>query len=349
MRDSLNAAFDAVDEDYEETEQTVESADEPVTEVDEPVTASNDDTPVENVGTEAKEPVEKVETEAKEPVETASEGTRSIKAPIDWSPKEREDWSRIPPHLQTKIKEREQATQDLMQETASARKTHKDFSALAQQYGSVLSGVAGNTPMEAVGNLFDTVANLRMGSEVQKAQTIANLIETFGVDIGALDSQLSGQMPAQPDQNAEMNRMFDERMAPMTQYMQQMQRQERQSAQNMQNTALNEVKSFADSGNAEFLNDVRMDMADLIDMSAKRGQSMTMEQAYQKACAIHPQISGVLSQRAAQDKLTGGNNNMAAKREAASSITGSRIGVNAGNGSLSLRDQISSAWDAQGE
>jgi hypothetical protein len=90
-----------------------------------------------------------------------------------------------------------------------------------------------------------------------------------------------------------------------------------------------------------------VDMADLIDMSAKQGREITMQQAYDKACTLNPQIQAVINQRTQQQQLTQGSNTMAGKRAAASSITGSRGGAGSGGSSGSMRDTIASAWDGQ--
>ena len=52
--------------------------------------------------------------------------------------------------------------------------------------------------------------------------------------------------------------------------------------QQHQDTAPKHVPDFA-AGN-EFLADVRLDMADLIDMAAKQGRPLNLQQAYDRAC-----------------------------------------------------------------
>jgi uncharacterized protein with von Willebrand factor type A (vWA) domain len=139
--------------------------------------------------------------------------------------------------------------------------------------------------------------------------------------------------------------MLDQRMAPVNQMMQQMQQQQQRQQQQSQGQADDTVKDF--SANAEFINDVRDSMADLLDMSAKRGQKMDLQQAYDTACAIHPEISKIVNQRKQDATMMGGTALMNSKRNAASSISG-KVGGMAGapNGSLSMRDQLMSAWDS---
>ena len=355
MRDDLNAALESVDDNYEETTQEIETEEVAVESSED---TSSEDTSAEDTGFEADEGVAAdiaaAAEPAPEPTAETAEGDAepvvasndSIKAPVGWGPKEREDWSKIPRHLQEKVMGREKELNTMMQTTADARKTHADFTELSTQYGGVLSGVLGNNPMETTRALFDTVANLRMGSPIQKAQIVADLITDFGVDINTLDSAIVGQAPpAEAQHNDQFKQQLDARMAPFEAMLGQQEAYKNQQAQQRQETANNEVAEFG--GKAEFLNDVRHDMADLIEMSEARGQTMTLPQAYAKACAINPQISSIIEERQKHAQLTTTNNSMAAKRNAASSVNGRQSGGGGGTSAMSMRDQISSAWDNQ--
>ena len=343
MRDALNEAMDSVAEEdetqtYEETQQEI------LGEEEETETSTTTETTSEaepDVSADAGAGT----TETEQPDKVGNAGD-SIKAPVDWGPKDREAWSSIPRHLQDKVMQREKDMAAMMQDTSTARKTHEQFNTLTQQYGSVLSGVMGNTPMETVGNLFSTVAGLRMGSPIQKAQIITDLINDFGVDINTLDSALVGQAPSQEQsQSQEVQRLVQEQMAPFQEMMGQQNAYKQQQQEQQAQAANNEVRDFA--ARAEFIGDVRHQMADLIDMGAARGETMTMERAYSLACMSNPHIQSVLQGRQKKAQLAAGNNNMATKRAAASSIGGQRIGVGGGTGAMSMRDTIASAWDSQ--
>jgi hypothetical protein len=361
MREDLAAALDEAGENFEETPQVIDT-DETDTLLDsESASTEPSGEPEGTRGTDEDNSLG-AETGEADSVTASTDSSvsgdsndsadpladkRSTKAPIDWSPKEREDWSKIPRHLQDKIKAREAQTQELMANTSEARKTHESFSRIAQTYGATLSGVvAGDTPLEAAENLFSTVANLRMGTPMQKAQIISELISDFGVDIGTLDSALSGTVP-ENNQESHLEALLDKRMAPMHQYFDQMEQQKRQAEQQTQQKAMGDVQSFAD--NAEFINDVRMDMADLIDMRAKHGEILSLEDAYHRACAMNPQIAQILEQRKARQALTGSQNSIKSKRNAASSLHRPRVGVTSPNGNQSIRDTIAAAWDGVDE
>lgn len=352
MREALNAAMDSTAADdetqnFDETRQEVMTDDttEDTPDIETPETESE-------IGGGESDNVDQ-NTPHKEATEVDSGDSQtplsgdSIKAPVNWGPKERESWSKVPRDLQEKIMTREKEIGTVMQTTADARRTHEDFGQLTQKYGAVLSGM-GSTPMETVSNLFDTVANLRMGSPIQKAQVVANLISEFGVDVNTLDSALVGAAPTpEAHQVSQIEQMVAQKLAPFEAMMGQQNAMVQQQKAQQQETANTEVQNF--SQQAEFLNDVRMDMADMIDMAAKRGVDMTLEDAYAKACAINPQISGVLAERAQRETLTGANTTMSSKRNAASSVVGRQVGVGAGGGDMSMRDTMNAAWDNQGK
>jgi len=268
--------------------------------------------------------------------------TRSLKAPVDWAPKEREDWSRIPRHLQEKIVEREKAMATNMEKSAVARKTAEDFNRVANSYGPVLNGVVGNSPMEAVENMFGMAANLRMGTANEKAATIAGLIQQFDVDIKALDAAIVGAEPDDP--NANIEKLIKQQLNPIVS---QFENQQAQQHNQVRADAEAEVVSFAEE--AEFLNDVREDMADLIELASKRGENMTMRQAYGKACVLHPEVSKIIHERAEKKRLSGEADAIANKRRAASPVPGRRGGGGGPPKDLSIRDSIANAWDAQAE
>lgn len=341
MREDFEAAIEEMGDevDLEVTPQEVITAEEPEIEVDATEGGESEEIAEPANRTSAK----KTKKSATAPAESA-EGddktdTRSLKAPVNWGAKDRQDWSRIPPTLQSKILAREQEIATTMQNSAAARSTHEEFTQLANTYGSVLSGL-GDTPMATVKTLFNTVAGLRMGSPTQKAQMISDLIADFGVDIGTLDTVLSGSTvsQAQPQvQNQHFEDLLNQRLAPMQQFLNQQQ-------EAVKSKAVNEVQAFAEK--AEFINDVRMDMADLIEFSANRGTPITMQQAYQKACALNPQVSQVLQERAQKQKLLGTQNTLNEKRAASTSLSSNRGGSGGVNGrGMSLRSDLLNAID----
>ncbi len=373
MREDLNAALDSTQADddtqnFEETRQEVlgdeeagttggdtGASDDGTTSTDADAggdgSPTSTDTPAADANENPVEPNDDQAAEGKKPAASSEASAEpasndSIKAPIDWSPKEREAWSKIPRNLQEKVMAREKQMGEMMQSTSEARKTHEAFGKLTQQYGAVLSGIEGNNPIEQAGNLFNTVANLRMGSPIQKAQIIADMINDFGVDINTLDSAIVGQAPpAEQQESDRIDQLVAERMKPFEAMMGQQNAYKEQQATQVQEAANTEIKAFAD--NAEFINDVRHDMADFLEMADKRGQQMTVQEAYDKACMLKPEIQTVLNERKQRAALTASNNTIASKKNAASSVNGRQVGGGGGSSAASMRDTIANAWDNQ--
>ena len=272
------------------------------------------------------------------------------KPPLDWSPELREEWGGLSAGVKTQIAHREAQMAQAMQGTAQARQIANDFGNIGQKYGSVMAAEGFTNPMQAVDTMLQTVTELRMGSPAQKASRIAELIQNYGIDIKTLDDSLAAQLggqpaPAQQQMDPNMMHMIDQRMQPVNQMMQQLAGMQQQKQQQGNMAAQQEVQAFAQ--NAEFLDDVRHDVADLIDLATKHGREMPLQEAYDKACAMNPQISNVLAQRAQQQSLATAGQNVASKKMAASSLAPGNRGANTSPVPDTILGQLNAAWDEQ--
>jgi hypothetical protein len=163
----------------------------------------------------------------------------------------------------------------------------------------------GSTPTQAIQGMLQASAQLRSGAPAQKAAVIAQVIQQFGVDIGLLDQHLAGQyggQAPQADPHSGALQALRSEIAPIQQFMQQMQYQQTQRQQATQQELLSEITDF--STKAEFFEDVRQDVADLLELAANRGIKMTLQEAYDKATMLHPQVSSVVAQRKAAQAAT---------------------------------------------
>lgn len=356
MREDFESAIESSGLELEDTEALQETAqevlvDEVVEEELSPVeggeTADIDASASENLPDETKgEEASSGPTLDAKDEESEKAANDSLKAPVDWGPKERESWSKIPRPLQDKIVAREKEMAEAMQSTGEARKTHQALSSLAQSYAPILAAEGAATPMAAIQSMFQTVAQLRMGSPTDKAQQVAHMIKHYGIDIGTLDSLLVGEQP-QNNPNAQIEQMIDQRMAPINNLMQQANQQQQMAQQQTQQQATNDVIEFSKSN--EFLADVRNDMADLIDLAAKHGRNLTMQEAYDRACALNPDVSAVIEERKRTESLLGNKQVLANKRSAASSMNGQPVGGGGSIAGASMRDTIANAWDSIGD
>lgn len=270
-----------------------------------------------------------------------------INAPIGFTPESREQWKDVPETVKADIQKREKEITAAMSHSAESRRTHDHMTKLGESYATVLAAEGVDTPIKAVESLFRTVAELRMGTPQQTATKMAGLIKHYNIDIGILDSVLSGDMSAQNTDDSRLAKILDDRLAPVQDLLRTNAAREKATAAAAQAAVNDELKKFA--GKAEFLNDVRDDMADLIDLASKRGHKMGFDEAYKKACAMHPTISGIMEKRVKDEALKNSGEKLKGKRNAASSIRQSTGSVDSKSKTLSLRGEISSAWDAQTE
>ena len=279
------------------------------------------------------------------PADSGAEGgtdESSDKAPASWTPAAREEWENTPQAIRDQINKREGQITHALQDGAESRKTGERFNDVVNKFATVIAAEGVQDPIQGFEALMNTMTTMRMGNPQQKAQQIANFIKNYDVDIQTLDSMLAGVAPQARDS---MDARLDERMQPVNELMNRINQAQQQNLQQNQQTINNEVDTFGSK--AEFYNDVRMDMADLLDMASRNQQPMTLEQAYNKACALNPEISNVIAKRAETSRIMGDNKSIEEKQNAGSSLSGKQSGTGGGSGEISLHDELSQLWDAQ--
>lgn len=238
--------------------------------------------------------------------------TEALKPPQSWKPAAREKWAALPPEVQQEAVRLDREIRTTMQETAAARKTAEEFQRTVAPFEAMIRA-EGSDPVKAVGNLLQTAAALRTAPPAHKAQLVAQLVKTYGIPIDALDAALSGEAIPQPAQ--QQGQFRDPRF---DQFLQTLEQRKAQAAQAEAQRVASEMEKFA--AEAEFFDDVREDMADLIEAKARRGVELTPKQAYDLACSMHPEISGVISQRQAAASAANAQASTQRARNAASSV-----------------------------
>lgn len=258
--------------------------------------------------------------------------------PQGLSPEAREAWKDAPEAIQKAIVQRERDYEAGIVKYSQNAKRAEAMDRSLQPYAQLFAMNGGAS--QTLPGLLTTASQLQMGSAPQKAEAVANIIKQFGVDIRTLDNLLVGKgAPPEVQQQSEVQQAVQQAVAPYQQQMQRIQQQQQYEQQQAQQQVSGELQDFAQ--NSEFYNDVRMEMADLMDMAANRGRRMSLEEAYQTACMSHPQIAKVMQGRQSQQSV-------AQKRQAASSIHGSPGGAMSGNAPNSVAQALNDAWDSAG-
>jgi hypothetical protein len=300
----------------------------------------------EEVSAEEKEPQEEVSADAEaeepeHPVAQEKPQQPAFKPPIDWSPSLREHWKKLPPDVQKAVHDREAQVNNVMQQTAQDRRLAQGFNEVVSQYRGLMAAEGVQDPLQGIQGLLMTTAQLAMGNQQTKAQRIAALIQHYGVDIETLDTVLAGEQP-QNNPDHRLEEMLNQRLAPVNQLLEQLNQSRQQQFQQVQTQATQSIEQFAADPQNEFFDSVRYAMADFLDVAAQNGVHMSLEEAYQRACALNPEINQITSQRQQAQSATSKADVMRRKATASSSVKGHRAGGADANAKQerSLREEL---------
>jgi len=228
-------------------------------------------------------------------------GPKQDRAPASWKPDVREHWGQLPEPVRAEIARREVEHARFMQETAEARRTAEAVAQVVQPYMHFIKAENSN-PIQAIDNLMSTAARLRTGTGPELAGLVAGIVNQFGTGrfgpqfIEMLDSALAGQQHRAADpQTSQIEQLLNQKLAPVQGMLTQFQQAQAQAQYQAQAQAQNEVAQFLSK--AEFGEDVREDMADLLETAQRRGQNMTLQEAYEKATYMNDSVRKVMQQR----------------------------------------------------
>jgi hypothetical protein len=268
-----------------------------------PVTGAPAPTPVDPAATPAAPTPPAPEGTAPKPEDDKTKhnlGTAiAAKPPGTWTPAAREHWANLPDGVREEIIKRERETSRVMTQSASARKFVNDFQQVIHPHLAQIQAEGGN-PLQTIQGMFNIGTTLRTGAPQTKAQMMANLCKQFGIDLNMLDEQLAviynGAAPGQaqpPAFNPDLIRHEVQRaIAPLVQSRQQ---EQQQMLQQIEAEVDSELADFASKN--EFYEDVKSEMADLMEMAQRRGVKMSLTEAYERATLLSAPVRAVMEQR----------------------------------------------------
>ena len=270
-------------------------------------------------------PAQELQDQGMQPGPKSGPKNHPDRAPQAWRPEVREHWQQLPEPVRAEIARRESEHARFIQESAEARKNNEALMKTIAPYEAFIRAENSN-PMQAIDNLMSTAARLRTGTAPELAQMVAGLVKQFGVGrfgngfIEQLDSALAGQTPVQDPQQAAIEQVLNQRLAPVQQMLTQFQQAQLAQQQAAQQSAQSEVADFL--SRAEFGEDVREDMADLMDAASRRGQTLTLADAYKKACLMNDNVRAVIAQRVRAQGAQQGTQAAQKARSAAVQVSG---------------------------
>jgi hypothetical protein len=189
----------------------------------------------------------------------------------------------------------------------------------------------GVEPLQGLNNIVRAAVPLYTGSAQDRVGVIAGLIRDFKVDIGMLDSALSGQAIPQQAQPAYDPGMIARQAQEAVK--RELQQYQQQAAQR---TAAEQLSAF-EATEPEFFDDLRDDMSRLLES----GFAKDYNDAYNKAQLLNPTVARVIEQRKAAASVNGAQRAQAA----ASSVKAQpAIGI-AATQERDRRGDLEDAWN----
>ncbi len=280
------------------------------------------------------------EGEGEEDAEEVDDST----APAAWRALARESWKDVPKAARDEITRMHTEFEKKLGEQSAEVNQARQFAQAIEPFQQTIAIEAGGDAIAATRNLMNVATRLRQGTPQEKAMVARDIIMQYGVDLETLDGVLaqslggeSGGAPVgYPQQQPQAP--ADPRVEQMWQQMQAQQTHQQQSFQA-------EIDAFMSDPKNEFAQDVRNTMADLIDISDRRGESMTLQEAYDKACMMDSQVQQVLQQRQAAPVNDG--KSLKRKKRAAKTISGSPSSTSDPEQPQTLAGALNAAWDSQ--
>lgn len=361
LRDSLEDAFEEVQEAEDEQDLGLEGGEvEEAEEADfEEIDGDVDDDEGADVdddeGADDEEADEDTDTDTDEATDEDTDddsddtdgdsGGDESPAPVSWTESGKKAWDKLPQEAKAEVYRREAQINNVLRESAADRQFVDQYLGVMQPYMPLMQQF-GAAPLQVIDNFMQTGAVLRTGSPQDKAAMVAQIVNDYDIDIETLDNAISGRIQERQRTGFDPRRVEEVIQRTMGQYMPQGQPQAAPQGGTAPVNVPQEGELEAFAAEAPFYTEVREQMADFFDYAEANRQRMTLQQAYDMALAMRPDLRKAQQQQEAAGNAKANKRRLAKKRRAGKSLRGSS-GSNAPRGKKgrTLRDDILSAMD----
>jgi hypothetical protein len=232
------------------------------------------------------------------------------KAPEGYTPAFKEKWASLPDDIQAEISKREEDFHKMVTAKDGELNLGKEMKEVISPYMPIIQA-EGGTPATAVRDLLNTAYVLRKGTPEQKLAVVQTVCEQYGIDLSAAMQEKEYVDPTISQLQQEINRLKTV-ANPDAMFKQLQERQERDNIQK-------EANAFASNPEHKYFEKVRPFMASFLG----EGVAKDYKEAYDMACYAHPEIRSILESEKKAVEQEKRKSEVAAKLNAASSITGS--------------------------
>jgi hypothetical protein len=270
---------------------------------------------------------------AETPEEPAPEPVKEIpQAPQSWTAEAKAEWAKAPDKIRAEVLKREQDMHQALTRHDGELRLGRDMKEIVTPYLPIIQA-EGGTPQTAVRDLLNTAYVLRTGSTEQKRALILNTAKQYGVDLGVQEeSEYVDPMLASLRQEIEQLKQIANPQAVESRLRSQLESDRMQA----------DIVAFASDPAHVHFESVRDDMAHYV----RKGASL--KEAYDMACNASPQIRSTLEAAKAAELEAKRKQEIALKKRAASSITGSPAvpsNSKVTNPKTSVEDDLRAAFD----
>lgn len=239
----------------------------------------------------------------------------AIKAPDAWDAHAKEKFGQLPPDLQQYISKREADIHKGFTKQDEDRNFGKQFRDVVSPYLPMIRAEGGE-PIAAVQNILQSLYTLKNSSPAQRAEMILGMAREYGADFQHMYNTLGS-----PQQQVDPRyQQLEQKLSRLEQERQQEQAQ-REQLTNAQ--VVSEIESFASDPKNTHFQTVKTDMGTLLEV----GKASSLQEAYEMACYMNPQIRPLMIQGQTQSKT----NEVAAKaqkaKQAGASVAGAPSGA----------------------
>ena len=285
-----------------------------------------------------------VENPAETPEQKAAR-QRVDRAPQSWKGDAKKLWEQLPLQVRQEVARRERDINARLQESAQDRQKVQAITEVLTPHRDRIQRMYGGNPITAINNLLQAEQMLTAAPAKQRAEFVANLIKQYDVDIVALDAALAGApMPENIQQQSQIEQLLEQKLAPFQQFLQSQQQREMQQRQQVEQQAVMTVEQMAADSQYPYFEDVRQDMADIIELGARKGVYISLPEAYNKAVRMNDDTFRATSVREQQQ---GSQQAALDAHRAAQAAKGASVSVS-GSPAANGKQQLGSSFDLRG-
>jgi len=272
--------------------------------------------------------------EVEEPAAEQEQQALSVdRAPASWTPAMREKWGSLDPDIRGEIIRREEASmhgvRHLQEQYQPLQQMNNDLRPYIEQAFEY-----GFQPSQYITGALKMQNDLNAETIPERFQALLRIADDFGIPLRDVINESVGQQVLEAPSQMRLPPEIQSQLAEIQGWRQQQE----------QNQTNYEISNFANHPEAEFFEDVRHKMADLIDAGLAEG----LVDAYQQAIWIVPEVRQVLMARQGQQSQAGA---VQQRQKAAAGVSprgGGKIAVaDSSDADDDLSDTIRKAFQAQ--